>query len=899
MKRDRHAFDSRQKIRTSAGPAFIYRLASLEEQGISFIARLPFSIKILLEAALRQMDGCHITEKDVLNLANWRPSSKSVEIPFKPSRVILQDASGVPALVDLATLRDVLAKKGVDPSNVNPLIPVDLIIDHSVEVDHFGTRDAVDKNVAIEFRRNKERYEFLKWAQQAFKNFRVVPPTNGIIHQVNLEYLAQVVHAKEENGRVVLFPDSVIGTDSHTTMINSLGVLGWGVGGIEAETAMLGQVLHMLMPEVIGVKLVGALAEGVTATDLALTLTQVLRQKNVVGKFVEFYGPGLSHLSLPDRATVANMAPEYGATMGFFPVDQETLLYLRTSGRSPELVERVEVYTKEQGLFYADTMPELIYSENLEFDLSTVEAVVAGPKRPQDKVLLSEVKRSFHVSLTRPTNENGFALEKEAIKTRCTVRIKNETVTLTHGSIVIAAITSCTNTSNPMNMIGAGLLAKKAVDRGLKVPAYIKTSLAPGSKIVSRYLEQAGLTPYLEALNFYTVGYGCTTCVGNSGSLYKEIEEAIREHQLVVASVLSGNRNFEGRIHPYVKANFLASPPLVIAYALAGTVNIDMRREPLGRDRAGNPVYLRDIWPGRNEIQALFDRYVKRDLYQEAYDSVFTGNELWKSLNVKGGDLYQWDERSTYFKPSPFFAGAEPGQTVRSIRNARALLVLGDSVTTDHISPVGYIPQTSAAGQYLMQQGIEPEHFNSYGARRGNHEVLVRGTFANIRLRNMLVNKEGGYTRHLPTGKEMSIYEAAVAYQKENIPLIVLAGKEYGTGSARDWAAKGTYLLGIKAVIAESFERIHRNNLVFMGVLPLQFMEGQGWRQLGLSGEERFTILGLEQGLTPRQRLDVVAERPNGDKITFSVLLRLDTTAEVDYYSRGGILKSVLLSYHQ
>jgi aconitate hydratase len=585
--------------------------------------------------------------------------------------------------------------------------------------------------------------------------------------------------------------------------------------------------------------------------------------------------------------------------MGFFPVDQETLLYLRTSGRSSELVERVEVYTKEQGLFYADTMPEPIYSENLEFDLSTVEAVVAGPKRPQDKVLLSEVKRSFHVSLTRPTNENGFALEKEAIKTRCTVRIKNETVTLTHGSIVIAAITSCTNTSNPMNMIGAGLLAKKAVDRGLKVPAYIKTSLAPGSKIVSRYLEQAGLTPYLEALNFYTVGYGCTTCVGNSGSLYKEIEEAIREHQLVVASVLSGNRNFEGRIHPYVKANFLASPPLVIAYALAGTVNIDMRREPLGRDRAGNPVYLREIWPGRNEIQDLIDRYVKRDLYQEAYDSVFTGNELWKSLNVKGGDLYQWDERSTYFKPSPFFAGAEPGQKVRSIRNARALLVLGDFVTTDHISPVGYIPQTSAAGQYLMQQGIEPEHFNSYGARRGNHEVLVRGTFANIRLRNMLVNKEGGYTRHLPTGKEMSTFEAAVAYQKENIPLIVLAGKEYGTGSARDWAAKGTYLLGIKAVIAESFERIHRNNLVFMGVLPLQFMEGQGWRQLGLSGEERFTILGLEQGLTPRQRLDVVAERPNGDKITFSVLLRLDTTAEVDYYSRGGILKSVLLSYHQ
>jgi aconitate hydratase len=660
---------------------------------------------------------------------------------------------------------------------------------------------------------------------------------------------------------------------------------------------MLGQAVCMLMPEVVGVRLYGSLTEGVTATDLALALTQTLRQKNVVGKFVEFYGPGLETLSLPDRATIANMAPEYGATMGFFPVDQETLKFLRLSGREEALVNLVERYTKEQGLFYTDAMPVPAYSDKLEFDLSTVEAAVAGPKRPQDRVPLHEVKRSFQAALTRPAAERGFALEKEALPAECTINVNNQTVTLTHGSIVIAAITSCTNTSNPTNMIGAGLLAKKAVERGLQVPPFVKTSLAPGSKIVTRYLEEAGLMAYLEKLNFYTVGYGCMTCVGNSGPIPAEVESAIQDHQLVVASVLSGNRNFEGRIHPSVKANYLVSPALVIAYALASTIHIDMQNEPLGHDHAGNPVFLRDIWPTQQEIREVIEQYITPQFFQKAYEDVFSGSRLWQDLNANEGDLYQWDERSTYFKPSPFFNEAKSKQEVREIRGARALLLLGDSVTTDHISPVGFIPKTSAAGQYLMQQGVKPEDFNSYGARRGNHEVLVRGTFANIRIRNLLVDKEGGYTRHLPSGQMMSIYDAAVAYQKENTPLIVLAGKEYGTGSARDWAAKGTNLLGVKAVIAESFERIHRSNLVFMGVLPLQFMEGEGWQSLGLTGEECFTISGLGAELKPRQHIEVIVERPNGEKAVFNVRLRLDTRVEVDYYIRGGILKSVMAKF--
>jgi len=894
-KQDR--FGARATLQTPTGSAVIYRLNRLAEENVADVSRLPFSIKILLESLLRQVDGFQITEDDVVALAQWnaaKPANR--ELPFKPARVILQDFTGVPAVVDLAALRDAMAKMGGDPKRINPLIPVDLVIDHSVQVDFYGSGRSLLDNMELEFSRNRERYEFLRWAQSAFENFRVVPPATGIVHQVNLEYLAKVVQSRDVEGETVLFPDSLVGTDSHTTMINGLGVLGWGVGGIEAEAGMLGQPLYMLTPEVIGFKLTGQLPEGATATDLALTITQMLRAKGVVGKFVEFYGPGLSNISLADRATIANMAPEYGATMGFFPVDAETLRYLRETGRSEELVQIVERYTKEQGLFRTDETPDPVFTDTLELDLSTVEPSLAGPKRPQDRVALSEMKKSFQVALTAPVNQRGFALEEKDLSRTSSLTVKNKTATLKHGSVVIAAITSCTNTSNPSVLIGAGLLAKKAVERGLEVAPYVKTSLAPGSRVVSDYLDKAGLTPYLEQLGFYTVGYGCTTCIGNSGPLDPEVEQAIVDGDLVVTSVLSGNRNFEGRVHPLVKANYLASPPLVVAYALAGTVDIDLLNDPIGTGKDGQPVYLRDIWPSQEEVQQTIASVLTPELFKERYARVFDGNETWNAIPVSGGQMYEWNESSTYIQRVTFFDDLTPEpQPLSEIRGARALAVLGDSVTTDHISPAGSIPKNSPAGQYLQSKGVEPKDFNSYGSRRGNHEVMMRGTFANIRIKNQIVpGVEGGYTRYLPTNEQMSIYDAAMKYMNDGTPLVVLAGKEYGTGSSRDWAAKGTYLLGVKAVIAESFERIHRSNLVGMGVLPLQFVDGQSWQSLGLTGEEQFDILGIDDNLKPQQTLTVQVTRPDGSQFTFEALARLDTPVEVEYYRNGGILQTVL-----
>ncbi len=894
-KQDR--FGARARLQTPSGSATIYRLNRLAEENIADVSRLPFSIKVLLESLLRQVDGFQITEDDVVALAKWnaaKPANR--ELPFKPARVILQDFTGVPAVVDLAALRDAMARMGGDPQRINPLIPVDLVIDHSVQVDFYGSDRSLVDNMELEFKRNRERYEFLRWAQSAFENFRVVPPATGIVHQVNLEFLAKVVQDREVDGDTVLYPDSLVGTDSHTTMINGLGVLGWGVGGIEAEAGMLGQPLYMLTPEVIGFKLTGALPEGSTATDLALTITQMLREKGVVGKFVEFYGTGLSNISLADRATIANMAPEYGATMGFFPVDAETLRYLRETGRSEELVQTVERYTKEQGLFRTDETPDPVFTDTLELDLSTVEPSLAGPKRPQDRVRLSDMKQSFQSALTAPVNQRGFALEEKDLGRASTLKVKEKAATLKHGSVVIAAITSCTNTSNPSVLIGAGLLAKKAVERGLEVAPYVKTSLAPGSRVVSDYLDKAGLTPYLEQLGFYTVGYGCTTCIGNSGPLDPEVEQAIAEGDLVVASVLSGNRNFEGRIHPAVKANYLASPPLVVAYALAGTVDLDLLNDPIGQGKGGQPVYLRDIWPSQEEVHQAIASVLTPELFKERYGRVFDGNETWNAIPVTGGQMYEWNEASTYIQRVPFFDNLTPEpEPLSEIRGARALAVLGDSVTTDHISPAGSIQKDSPAGKYLRSRGVEPRDFNSYGSRRGNHEVMMRGTFANIRIKNQMVpGVEGGYTRYLPTNEQMPIYDAAMKYVADGTPLVVLAGKEYGTGSSRDWAAKGTYLLGVKAVIAESFERIHRSNLVGMGVLPLQFVNGESWQSLGLTGEEKFDIQGIDENLQPQQKLTVKATRADGSQFTFEVLARLDTPVEVEYYRNGGILQTVL-----
>ncbi|MCY2988670.1 MAG: aconitate hydratase AcnA [Planctomycetota bacterium] len=890
-------FGARGTFSTGRGTAGIYRLARLEEQGLGAVSRLPFSIRVLLEAVLRNCDGYQVTQQDVQNLAAWQAASPAkLEIPFKPARVVLQDFTGVPAVVDLAAMRTAMRRLGGDPKRINPLIPVDLVIDHSVQVDFFGNTSALQANVELEFQRNRERYEFLRWGQQAFQNFRAVPPNVGIVHQVNLEFLAKGVFLRPDAQGTVALPDTLVGTDSHTTMINGLGVVGWGVGGIEAEAVMLGQPLYMLMPEVVGFELTGVLAEAATATDLVLTVTELLRREKVVGKFVEFYGPGVSQMSLADRATLANMAPEYGATMGFFPVDGETLAYLRRTGRTEEEVELVERYLKEQGLFRTDAGPAPIYTKTLTLDISSVELCLAGPKRPQDRVVLGQLKSGFRSALRAPLTARGFALDEAACQRTAKVVQDGPAVEIGHGAVVIASITSCTNTSNPSVMLAAGLLAQKAVARGLRVPPYVKTSLAPGSRVVTDYLDQAGLTPALEQLGFHTVGYGCTTCIGNSGPLPEPVAQAVTEGDLVVSAVLSGNRNFEGRVNPLVKANYLASPPLVVAYALAGTTDIDLVTEPLGQDARGQAVYLRDLWPTREEIQRALAESISPEMFRARYGRAFDGNAMWNRIPVTAGDLYAWDEASTYIQEPPFLVDLTPEVSpIQPLRGARVLALLGDSVTTDHISPAGSIGKTSPAGRYLIERGVEPSDFNSYGARRGNDRVMVRGTFANIRIRNQLApGTEGGCTRHLPDGAQLSIYDAALQYRTEGVPLIVLAGAEYGTGSSRDWAAKGTYLLGVRAVIATSYERIHRSNLVGMGVLPLEFLAGQTWQSLGLTGEELYEIVGLDDQLQPRSTVQVRATAASGQVTEFAATVRIDTPVEIDYYRNGGILHTVL-----
>ncbi len=890
-------FDTIASLKTSFETVKFYSLERLGNALKVDISRLPFSIKVLIENVLRHCDGHLVTEDDVSAISHWNAKkSEGSEIPFLPARVVLQDFTGVPCVADLAAMRSAVHKMGGDTKQINPIVPVDLVIDHSVQVDYFGSPSAFEANVEREFERNRERYGFLRWAQKAFDKFRVVPPGTGIVHQVNLEYLAKVVQSSGMNGDTVAFPDTLVGTDSHTTMINGLGVLGWGVGGIEAEACMLGQPLYMLIPEVVGFKLTGELVEGATATDLVLTVTQMLRQKGVVEKFVEFFGPGLSRLSLADRATVANMSPEYGATMGFFPVDEETLNYLHGTGRDKELVELVEYYTKTQGLFRTDDMPDPIYSEVLELDMRTVEPCLAGPRRPQDRVPLKEMKRSFVSVLKSYLTEQKEGVQGTGVGERVEVKMNGHKAMLTHGSVVISAITSCTNTSNPSVMIGAGLLAKKAVEQGLEVNPAVKTSLAPGSRVVTDYLKESGLMPYLEALGFHLVGYGCTTCIGNSGPLPEPIAEAVKKNDLTVAAVLSGNRNFEGRINPLSKMSYLASPPLVVAYALAGTVNIDMLNEPLGVSRSGKPVYLKDIWPSQNEIRNAIEKALKPELFRGQYAHVFEGDERWKKLSTPEGNLYKWDAESTYIQEPPFFKDLSPEpQPLQDIRGARVLALLGDSVTTDHISPAGDIPVDGPAGKYLIDCGVTKREFNSFGSRRGNHEVMIRGTFANIRIKNLMVpGTEGGWTIYIPTNEKMSIYEASMKYKTESIPLIVIAGKEYGSGSSRDWAAKGTMLLGVKAVIAESFERIHRSNLVGMGVLPLQFKPGESHETLNLTGFEEYDIEGITKQLKPRKEVTIRARRTDGSEIRFKAICRLDSLIEIEYYRNSGILQTVL-----
>jgi aconitate hydratase len=993
---ENNAFDAQTRLDTGSGEVTIYSLKRLDERVDGDVFSLPFSIRVILESLLRNCGGKFVAEEDVEALASW-PESVGGELAYLPARVVMQDFTGVPAVVDLAAMRSAMKEVGGDPKKINPLVPTDLVIDHSVQVDAFGSAAALQFNAEREFERNRERYEFLKWGQQAFDNFTVVPPATGIIHQVNLEYLARVVEVKDG----VAMPDTLVGTDSHTTMINGLGVLGWGVGGIEAEAVTLGQPYYMLVPEVIGFKLTGALREGVTATDLVLTVTQMLRAHGVVGKFVEFYGEGLSKLSLPDRATIANMAPEYGATCSFFPVDAETTKYLLGTGRDQDLADLVEAYCKEQGLWRTDETPDPRFSETLELDMDTVESSLAGPRRPQDRLALADVKPAFRQALadmvgpdhplltngknghsdpydeadeesfpasdtpnpdipvrgaaneyegeevvapegketdaTTSSREGGAVStgeshstddtesfpasdtpagaadatregrpdptaggepedeETEAVPSGAvTVTLDGEEAELRHGSAVIAAITSCTNTSNPSVMIGAGLLAKKAVEKGLTVQPHVKTSLAPGSKVVTEYLETSGLLDYLEELRFDVVGYGCTTCIGNSGPLPEAISEAVNENDLVVAAVLSGNRNFEGRINPDVRANYLASPPLVVAYALAGTVDLDLVNDPLGEDEAGNPVYLKDIWPSQAEVAEQIEGALDPEIYKRQYADVYTGNEQWNEVDVPSGDLYEWDPDSTYIQEPTFFKGLSPEpEPLGDIEGARVLVKVGDSVTTDHISPAGAIPSKMPAGQYLISKGVDPRDFNSYGSRRGNHEVMVRGTFGNIRLRNQLVEKEGGYTVHLPDGEETTIYEASLEYAEEGVPLLVLAGKEYGSGSSRDWAAKGSFLLGVRAVIAESFERIHRSNLIGMGVLPLQYAEGESAESLGLTGRESFDIAGLAD-ITPGAELTVKATSDDGETKEFMVRARVDSPVEVEYLRNGGILQTVL-----
>lgn len=895
--------DSLQTLSRLAVNGKTYHYYSLPKaaESLGNIDRLPISLKVLLENLLRHEDGATVTRDDFQAMVKWldtRTSDKEIE--YRPARVLMQDFTGVPAVVDLAAMRDAVAKAGLPADKINPLSAVDLVIDHSVMVDKFASPEAFAENVKIEMERNKERYEFLRWGQKAFNNFRVVPPGTGICHQVNLEYLAKVVWSSEEDGKTFAYPDTLVGTDSHTTMINGLGVLGWGVGGIEAEAAMLGQPVSMLIPEVVGFRLDGALPEGVTATDLVLTVTQMLRKKGVVGKFVEFYGPGLRHLPLADRATIANMAPEYGATCGFFPVDEETLTYLELSGRDQDTIELVEAYAKAQGMWRSDDA-EPVFTDTLELDMSTVEPSLAGPKRPQDRVSLTGLQESFDLMLESlgvaedPEMGGQESISKAELNDETRVPLGGTDHYLKHGDVVIAAITSCTNTSNPSVMLAAGLVAKKAIEKGLQRKPWVKSSLAPGSKVVTDYLAAAGLNKYLDQLGFDLVGYGCTTCIGNSGPLPDDVSTAIDKGDLVVSSVLSGNRNFEGRIHPQVKANWLASPPLVVAFALAGTTRINLAKEPLGEDHNGNPVYLQDIWPSTKEIKAEVEKVVS-DMFREQYAQVFDGDEHWQSLKIPDSLTYEWQEDSTYVANPPFFAGIDkPAPVPKDIEGARVLAVFGDTITTDHISPAGAIKPDSPAGKYLQEQGVAVRDFNSYGSRRGNHEVMMRGTFANIRIKNLMIKgSEGGVTIHVPSGKEMSIYDAAMRYQEEETPLVVLAGKEYGTGSSRDWAAKGTRLLGVKAVIAESYERIHRSNLVGMGVLPLQFTNDDSAQSLGLTGEEEISLRGLSADIKPGQTIHAEAKKPNGDVVKFDLLCRIDTKNEVQYFLSGGILHYVL-----
>ncbi|MBK8432622.1 MAG: aconitate hydratase AcnA [Chloroflexi bacterium] len=872
-----------------------YRLAKLQEDGIADIGRLPFSIRILLEAVLRNCDDYIVTPADVQKLANWEANGEREEVAFMPGRVILQDFTGVPAVVDLAALRSAMSRLGGDPKKVNPQVPVDLVIDHSVQVDAFGSAAALFINAEFEFERNRERYEFLKWGKEAFENFSVVPPATGIVHQVNLEYLAKVAMTQTADGETAIFPDSVVGTDSHTTMINGLGVLGWGVGGIEAEAVMLGQPIYMLTPDVVGFKMTGKLPEGTTATDLVLTVTQLLRKKGVVGKFVEFYGPGVPTMNVADRATIANMAPEYGATCGFFPVDQQTLVYLRQTGRSADLVADVEQYAKLNHMWYDPSQPDPEFSDTLELDLSTVVPSLAGPKRPQDLIPLSEMKQQYRASLLAPVGPKGLGLKEVDLGRTGTYRNGTE-FAMKHGDVVIAAITSCTNTSNPSVMLAAGLVAKKAVEKGLRVKPYVKTSLAPGSKVVTDYLEQAGLVPYLDALGFQTVGYGCTTCIGNSGPLPDAVVNAIQEGDLVVSSVLSGNRNFEGRVHPLTKTNFLASPPLVVAYALAGTTDIDLLTEPIGTSEAGEAVYLKDIWPTTAEIQEAVTSAVKPAFFANQYGTVASSNETWNAIPTASSEIYPWDESSTYIQEPPFFIDMAPEPApIGNIAAARVLIKAGDSVTTDHISPAGSISRNSPAAEYLMANGVEPRDFNSYGSRRGNDRVMTRGTFANIRFRNhMAPGTEGGLTTHLPTNEVTTIYEASLRYKEAGTPLVIIAGNDYGMGSSRDWAAKGALLLGVRLVIAQSYERIHRSNLVGMGVLPLQFKAGETLDTYGLDGSEVYETVNLTDAVTPGEMIVVRATKGDGTAVLFEAHCRIDTPVEVDYYRNGGILHTVL-----
>ncbi|WP_027376511.1 aconitate hydratase AcnA [Kaistella palustris] len=924
---DTDIFNVKKNLQTAEGNFTYYSLPALEHQGYE-ISKLPFSIRILLENALRNYDGFAITKENIDTILNWRPQVSDKDIPFKPARVLMQDFTGVPAVVDIAALRAEVARKGKDPNRINPLVPVDLVIDHSVQVDYFGTDYSYDRNMEEEYKRNQERYQFLKWAQNSFDNFSVVPPGMGICHQINLEYLSKGVI--ERNGEV--FPDTLVGTDSHTPMVNGIGVVAWGVGGIEAEAAILGQPLYFIMPEVIGLKLTGKLPLGSTATDLVLTIANLLRKFGVVGKFVEVFGPGLANLSVPDRATIGNMSPEFGCTITYFPIDDKTLEYMRKSNRSESQISLVENYCKAN-MLWREKEDEITYTDVLELDISTIQPTVAGPKRPQDRILLKDFKDTFidllhtsfnrtyisqedreiEKSITRFDNEGGDlpvpeseakelnseieTKEKDGLKTVWITR-GEEKFMLSDGAVAIAAITSCTNTSNPFVMIGAGLVARKAREHGIDVKPWVKTSLAPGSKVVTDYLEKADLMKDLEALQFHLVGYGCTSCIGNSGPLSPKISKAVEDNNLIVTSVLSGNRNFEARIHPQVKMNFLMSPMLVVAYALAGRVDIDLTTEPLSYDSNQEPVYLKDIWPTDDEINEILNRVLSPTDFAKNYDEIFDGNEIWRNLVVPTGKLYDWDESSTYIKEIPFFHDiSRETEPLKDIQNARALLVLGDSVTTDHISPAGAFSENSAAGQYLLSKGVHKDHFNSYGSRRGNDEVMVRGTFANVRIKNKLAEKEGGFTSYLPTGQELSVYDAAVLYKEMKTPLLVLAGKEYGSGSSRDWAAKGTFLLGIKAVLAESYERIHRSNLVGLGVLPLQYKSGETAQSLGLTGKETFTFTGIAQDIKPLKEIQVRAQGENGTEITFSVIARLDSLIEIEYYRNGGILQYVLRQF--